>query len=81
MVSKISKLLSSPLLDIESRQALNDGSLKSKRLPVELGVNMLGVDEERAVLKLLDKLSGVRPCVNDASVDAKVSKIGEVAGA
>ena len=86
IVSKISKVLSSPLppppLDIEgSRQVLNNGSFMSNKLPGEVGVNVnrgtLEV-EDGIVLNPFVKLRGDCPCVNDANVDANVSRIGEV---
>ena|SRR5947207_11427499 len=84
MVSKISKLLSSPppLLDNElSRQVLNNGSFKSNKLAVELGVNAdrgaLEVDDGMA-LNPFDKFGGDCSCASDANVAANVSKTGDV---
>src|SRR5436190_24000837 len=84
MVSKISKLLSSPkppLLDNElSRQVLNNGSFRSNTLPVELGMNAdRGALEvvDGIVLNPFDKL-GDCLCVSEANVAANVSKTGDV---
>jgi len=85
MVSKISKLLSSPkppLLDNElSRQVLNNGSFKSNKLADELGVNAdrgaLEVDDGMA-LNPFDKFGGDCSCASDANVAANVSKTGDV---
>lgn len=84
IVSKISKLLSSPPkpVDIElSRQVLNNGSFKSNKVLFEVGVNVVNgaVEvEDGIVLNPFVKLRGDCPCVNDANVDANVSRIGEV---
>lgn len=83
MLSKISKVPSSPPppLDIEvSRQVLNNGSLMSNKLPGEVGVNVdkgaLKVEDD-IVLNPFVRLRGDCPCVNDANVDANVSRTGD----
>jgi len=84
MVSKISKALSlpPPPLDNElSRQVLNNGSLMSNKLPVEVGVNVVNEAlevEDGIVLNPFVKLRGDCVCVNDSNVDANVSKTGDV---
>ena len=84
MVSKISNVPSSPPppLDNElSRQVLNKGSFMSNKLLVELGVNVANGAleiEDGIVLNPFVKLRGDCPCVNDANVDANVSRTGEV---
>src|SRR5947207_14263580 len=74
MVSKISKLLSSPppLLDNElSRQVLNNGSFESNKLAAESGVNAdRGALEgdDRMALNQFEKRGGECYCASDANV-------------
>lgn len=82
IVSKMSKL-SLSVADIElSRHVLKRGSFMSKRLAVDVGEKVVNgaveVDDGMVRLNPLDRFWGDWFCVNEASVCAKESRIGDV---